>query len=132
MWRPAIVGLEYQQHFIYIHLHHLDVADEFVAAFFHQIDAEIGDVPVAHNSISVDLTTPDKCIVVAYDEDIGGMYELPIREIGYEIGLVGRDGHSRSQWLMMKGSSVCMTHAILLSPMLVTGKLEHRKKPESK
>ena len=70
--------------------------------------------------------------VIADEEQVCRVDQLPVRQIREKIGLVRSKDHSTSQRRRSAGSSVCSGAAFRSSTRLVTGQLEVRNKPESK
>ena len=105
---------------------------QLVATLVLHFDAEIMGLSVYQYLVAGNPAPFLEGIILAYQENVGCRDKLPVWEIWQEIWLVGGKGHSKSQYFRISGSEVCITAALRLSPMFVTGRLEHRKNPESK
>ena len=82
------------------------ITDELETAFLLQLQLEKEFLPVHINPVPVDPPVPDVAEVIGHQKKVGGVNELPVREIGQEIRLVTGQNHSRSHWERRTGSSV--------------------------
>ena len=87
---------------------------------------------VDKNPVSLDPPALDEIVIVANQEKVGGIDELPEPDIRKKIRLVSGDNQRTSPQEMMLLSLVTMGKAFLSSATFVTGQLEVRKSPESK